>query len=777
MFNPHHQQQQQQQQQHHHQQQQQQQQQQQFHRHLRQLQQLFQHQPPPPPPPPPPQQPPPQHHVPHHHPHPHHHHQAGRTMAVPAPAPPPPRMVNMAAQATIMAPNPMLQGALMMQHMQGSMRSFAAMSGQQFTQFFAAGARASLLGPVPMGVAIKTPHMGFPARHYHPHARYYNNDYASRQPDRKRGNEQRASGSTDGQPSASQTVVEHNDQALKADGGVAGPGEQPSVLGEQSSVPAEPEEPVLKKQRTDGLEGAVEMSEAAGEHKGPEDDSQSGDCVILEEAGSTATPQTAGAMEESDCVILEEDGSTVGPLAADAQVQSGVSAVPASEQLSDESQMVTACLDLAEGTAAPETLEGGQEEGTEGGDTSSKFYCYICNITCRNQKMFQSHMNGLAHQQRMMEIQHMSNACLVTLLPRVQKSLKGAGRDGSSFRDGEKRPGLQRWCATCQTHFTCPVMEHRKSREHKLLSRTANTSCTVCKRDFKSLRLFLEHMQTLEHTDVVEKLREEGGAGSLDELVAMDTQGCLVADEEEEDEDEEEDEEEDREDDGHDTHGKEGWPTQMDVALLEDVAEDEEYDPDTVYGSSFVVPVAGFLCRLCQQFYNFESAARHSHCKSLQHFENLKKYRVLQRQKPVKAGPTNVDGDTECDHDISASNTLLPSELLSSPSSLRPTLSIPRLRSSRCCAEPQETPTAAASSSQPDLTITSSPEGSTVEASPEQQSPVWPEDKEEVPEPGGEEPDLISGEVDEEAESPEKSGKGKAKSSSKRRYGRTTRRR
>lgn len=40
-------------------------------------------------------------------------------------------------------------------------------------------------------------------------------------------------------------------------------------------------------------------------------------------------------------------------------------------------------------------------------------------------------MNSVSHQQRMMEIQHMSNACLVTLLPRVQESLQGTSKDGS----------------------------------------------------------------------------------------------------------------------------------------------------------------------------------------------------------------------------------------------------------------------------------------------------------------------------------------------------------
>ncbi|KAJ3605837.1 hypothetical protein NHX12_027881 [Muraenolepis orangiensis] len=59
------------------------------------------------------------------------------------------------------------------------MRGFG-MGGQQFRQFFSAGARNSLLGPVPMGMTMKSPLMGFPgARHYHPHQRFYNNNNAS----------------------------------------------------------------------------------------------------------------------------------------------------------------------------------------------------------------------------------------------------------------------------------------------------------------------------------------------------------------------------------------------------------------------------------------------------------------------------------------------------------------------------------------------------------------------------------------------------------------------
>ncbi|XP_026881216.2 cdkn1a interacting zinc finger protein 1a isoform X4 [Electrophorus electricus] len=572
MFNPHH----------HHQQQQQQQQ---FHQHLRQLQQLLQQQqqaPPPPPPPPPPPQPPPTHHIPHHH-------GGGRSpMAVPAPAPPPARMVNLcSATQTIIAPNPMLQGALLMQQMQaGNMRSFA-IGGQQFQQFFAAGSRSSILGPVPLGVAIKTPHMGFPPRHFHPHARYFNNDFQSRQPDRKRESEQRLAVGPDSQlgPSSSRDEV-----AVAAD-----------VSSQSSSQ--QTDEPAGKKPRTEGPDDSLEAE---------------------------ASLSTAGDVNTADC-ILEEDGTIAGSEAAEAGEQSRAAEVegPEPSTKDEEQQSSSAQVDHVTTETVPEGKEdavtsagtrSGEGAKDEVGEASNKFYCYICNITCHNQQNFQSHMNGLAHQQRMMEIQHMSNACLVTLLPRVQESLQGARKDG------ERRPGLQRWCATCQTHFTTNVMDHRKTKEHKICSRSASPSCTVCRVQFRTSKEFMEHMQCAEHKQLVEQLWKETGKESLEDLssdlytVGMDGEGMNS------------EEEEDQADEENGQPRQEGLPVQMEVTL-EDMTEDEEFDPDTVYGSSFVIPVAGFLCRLCNQFYHFEKSALHTHCKTLQHFENLKRYKTLKLQE------------------------------------------------------------------------------------------------------------------------------------------------
>ncbi|KAG7480450.1 hypothetical protein MATL_G00056190 [Megalops atlanticus] len=560
-------------------------QQQQLQQHLRQLQHLLQQQQPPPPPPPAP--PPPRHH------------QAGRI--APPPQAPPPRMVNLcsAPQATIIAANPMLQGALLMQHMQGNLRGFAV-GGQQFPQFFPAGSRASLLGPAPMGVAIKTPHMGFPPRHFHPHPRYVNKDFTARPPERKRESDVRAVGDSDGQSGARSTEGEGSDRAVITEGTVALDGHTPPLAELQ-------EEPALKKQRTEGSEGVLqEPPEADGalssDYKRSAEEKEPGDGEALEERGSVAGPETMEFMEESRAAEVLGVGASL----------------KVTIQQSSESRA------FSTGGGA-----GSQGEAREpGGDAASRFFCYICSITCQNQQSFQSHMNGVVHQQRMMEIQRMSNACLGTLLPRVRESLQ-------SQREGERRPSLQRWCATCQTHFSGDLIQHRRLGGGgegaqggevgvQLSKHSARPFCTVCKRHFRTPRKFVEHMKSPEHKQRVEELREEGGPEVLEELITVDAVGCFEG---EEDYEEEPNEEEEGEEQGR-AHSQVGLPAHKEVSL-EDMGDDEEYDSDTQYGSSFVVPVAGFLCRLCHKFFHFESTARLSHCKSLTHFQNLQKYRAL----------------------------------------------------------------------------------------------------------------------------------------------------
>ncbi|XP_054896476.1 cdkn1a interacting zinc finger protein 1a [Poeciliopsis prolifica] len=570
--------------------QQQQQQQQQLHQHLRHLQQLFQQQPPPPPP----AQPPPAHHV-------GHHHQTPRAIPVPAQTAPPPRMVNLCqtTQTTLIAPNPMLQSAILMQQMQGNMRGFG-MGGQQFRQFFTAGARSSLLGPVPMGMAIKSPIMGFPAaRPFHPHTRFFNAtasssssistaDAAARQADRKRDSEQMSAGSTDNPPAA--PAANSADDEAATDGAVGGENSQTSE--EQL------EEPVAKRQKTEGSEEPKEqhVAESVTTAQSESNNIQSEDCVSQEEECLSGGPDDAVIEEnkvDNACGGLSAPSPSAGPTEGSEQVNE-----PTEEDKD-------ASLGFPDGQDEEETSEG-----------SNKFYCYLCSITCFNQQNFRSHMNSISHQQRMMEIQHMSNACLVTLLPRVQESLQGTSKDG------EKKADLKQWCDACHTHFTSSISDHQRSEEHKLASKTDLSFCAVCQKRFKTSQNFIEHLHSQEHK---QKIKEKG-CETLAKLTNIGTDGFSCELEAQEFENNE----------GDQGSSQDGWPAAREVAL-NDMTSDEQYDPDTIYGSSFLDPVAGFLCRLCNKFYLFKSSALHSHCKSLQHFENLKSYKGMIGEKDEDA--------------------------------------------------------------------------------------------------------------------------------------------
>ncbi|XP_053140922.1 matrin-3 isoform X2 [Hemicordylus capensis] len=50
------------------------------------------------------------------------------------------------------------------------------------------------------------------------------------------------------------------------------------------------------------------------------------------------------------------------------------------------------------------------------------------------------------------------------------------------------------------------------------------------------------------------------------------------------------------------------------------------YQPNVPVGVNFVVPRAGFYCKLCSLFYTNEDAAKKVHCSSLAHYQKLKKH-------------------------------------------------------------------------------------------------------------------------------------------------------
>ncbi|XP_073697271.1 cdkn1a interacting zinc finger protein 1b isoform X2 [Garra rufa] len=283
-------------------------------------------------------------------------------------------------------------------------------------------------------------------------------------------------------------------------------------------------------------------------------------------------------------------------------------------------------------TSPEEMAAGAGHEGEkEKSKHTVKFTCYICNVTCPDQQGFQTHMTSLDHQQQMMEIQRLSNTHLATLLPHTQESLQGTNR--------ERRTGHQRWCPTCQCHYSGDLIEHRRTKKHKMAKVSSRPFCTLCERHFRTPRKFVEHMKSPEHKQRVEELRNEGGPEVMEELITVDAIGCFEG---------EDDYEEERNDE--EVAAFEKHPAHRDMAL-EETTDNEAYDPDAQYGTSFVVPVAGFLCKLCHKFYHFESSARETHCRSLMHFQNLQKHNSLKMQK--KAPQDDCESDASCSSPIS----------------------------------------------------------------------------------------------------------------------------
>uniref|UniRef100_A0A452DVJ7 CDKN1A interacting zinc finger protein 1 n=1 Tax=Capra hircus TaxID=9925 RepID=A0A452DVJ7_CAPHI len=244
-----------------------------------------------------------------------------------------------------------------------------------------------------------------------------------------------------------------------------------------------------------------------------------------------------------------------------------------------------------------------------------QFFCYICKAGCSSQQEFQEHMSGAQHQQRLGEIQHMSQAYLLSLLP--------VPRDVLEREDEEPPP--RRWCNTCQLYYMGDLIQHRRTQGHKLAKQSLRPFCTICNRYFKTPRKFVEHVKSQGHKDKAKELKTlEKDVASQDEdlFITVDAVGCFEGDEEEEEDDEEEEEIEVEEEFHKQVRGE--GRHQAGVGI-----------PCCASGVDFLVPVMGYVCRVCHKFYHSNSGAQLSHCKSLAHFENLQKYKKAKKPSPT----------------------------------------------------------------------------------------------------------------------------------------------
>ncbi|XP_074149863.1 cip1-interacting zinc finger protein [Sminthopsis crassicaudata] len=496
-------------------------------------------------------------------------------------------------QANLLNSNPMLQRALLMQHMQAGRFNLTAPGLQHF---FPQATRHSLLGPPPVSVSLKPACIGFPGLPFQRQNRGYRKE-SPKGPDQKKDSELGSSSQT---PSEDEKIDVPESSQEEADS--------------QATLPEDPQTPQTPHDLSD--DGSSEpLAKRLKSVEDPKDSKEeTGLTTEKEEQAAEADPPDTS----KDWKVPEE------PKNLEVMVSSG-SSLKVTIQQSSESRAIST-------TAS----KPGPRLGDSGTPASSpepglKFFCYICKVNCFNQQNFQAHMAGLQHQQRLGEIQHMSNACLLSLLPTTREQGALAERDGETQS--------QRWCNTCQTHFLGDLIKHRRTQEHKLAKHSLRPFCTACSRHFKTPRKFVEHMKSPEHKQKAKEARlgekEPGSPEEAEELITVDAVGCFEEDEEEEDE-----EEDAEEDEGSEAVGESEETKQVPkVGPKEESADDwkglEEYSPDKTYGLDFLVPVVGYLCRLCHKFYHSSSGARLAHCKSLMHFENVQRYKAARNPGPA----------------------------------------------------------------------------------------------------------------------------------------------
>ncbi|XP_029686027.1 cdkn1a interacting zinc finger protein 1b isoform X3 [Takifugu rubripes] len=126
-----------------------------------------------------------------------------------------------------------------------------------------------------------------------------------------------------------------------------------------------------------------------------------------------------------------------------------------------------------------------------------------------DQQVFQEHMAAPEHLRNLADITGAASS--------TARTLHNRGR----------RPNIQRWCDTCQAHFSSDVITHRQTREHKECKKQSRPFCPVCHRHFKTPRKFVEHMKSEKHKQQVH-LQEQ----QEEELITVDAIGCFKEEEE-----------------------------------------------------------------------------------------------------------------------------------------------------------------------------------------------------------------------------------------------------
>ncbi|XP_035683723.1 RNA-binding protein 20-like isoform X2 [Branchiostoma floridae] len=130
--------------------------------------------------------------------------------------------------------------------------------------------------------------------------------------------------------------------------------------------------------------------------------------------------------------------------------------------------------------------------GQQSPEQQKIYICYACNAKCYNLRNYEAHMTGNRHRQRMLKIQEFTQMRVQQATAHMQARMKaeqhlrkiegqglgsgagsgsgsGSGRH-SSGKGNQRKPSTKlekHWCDTCKINFYGPIVEHRRTKDHK----------------------------------------------------------------------------------------------------------------------------------------------------------------------------------------------------------------------------------------------------------------------------------------------------------------------
>ncbi|XP_041370947.1 glutamic acid-rich protein-like [Gigantopelta aegis] len=309
-------------------------------------------------------------------------------------------------------------------------------------------------------------------------------------------------------------------------------------------------------------------------------------------------------------------------------------------------------LESGRRSMSPRRDRSGMRSGMRNSGQSS-YFCHLCNLDCRNQQGFKGHMESDRHRDRLDEIGNLHK--------RTSQEIAGRMKAQEHLRKLEQinRPGF---CKLCDSEIPILFQRHRLTTIHKKREQQVHRGCGWCNvKNFKNFSDVLNHRKTRKHRENEKKFGNREGIDKnrarspIEKKVTKRRDDVSKSKESKKDEIKREGGDRSKSssrregDSSRDVSPKEQdkkkIPTKTNSAEKEDSGP--KYDADTAVGQNFVVSVTGFFCKLCHKFYNNETAAKVTHCKSQPHFDKWKKARLLVKSKASTTKQVVTSSPTE----------------------------------------------------------------------------------------------------------------------------------